>query len=51
MTETPSDPAPRRLWAADEERPRHPAGQAAWLLVGVTALIVVLAVISTYGRI
>ena len=51
MTETPPDPAPRRLRAGDEERPRHPTGQAAWLLVGVTALIVALAVLSAYGQI
>lgn len=50
MTETPPDPASRRL-RADDERPRHPTGQAAWLLVGVTALIVALAVLSSYGRI
>lgn len=51
MTETPPDPAPRRLRAADEERPWHPTRQTAWLLIGVTALIVALAVLSTYGRI
>jgi len=51
MTETPPDPASRRLRADDDERPRHPTGQAAWLLVGVTALIVALAMLSSYGRI
>jgi len=51
MTDTPSDQAPLRPRAADEERPRHPTGQAAWLLVGVTLLIVALAVLSSYGRI
>lgn len=51
MTEAPPDPAWRRLRADDDERPRHPTGQAAWLLVGVTALIVALAVLSSYGRI
>ena len=30
--------------------PRHPTKQAALLLVGVTALIVVLAVVSSLGR-
>jgi hypothetical protein len=51
MTETPPDRAARRLRATDEERPQHPTGQAVWLLVGVTALIVALAVLSSYGRI
>jgi hypothetical protein len=51
MTETPPDRAPRRRRAADGERPRHPTGQAVWLLVGVTVLIVALAVLSSYGRI
>lgn len=30
-------------------RPGHPNKQAAWLLVGVTALIILLAVLSTTG--
>ncbi|MFN8040844.1 MAG: hypothetical protein U0Q07_16630 [Acidimicrobiales bacterium] len=30
-----------------DERPRHPTAQAAWLLVGVTVLLVVLAVLSS----
>lgn len=51
MTETPPDRAPRRTRAANEKRPRHPTGRAAWLLVGVTLLIVALAVLSSYGRI
>jgi len=50
MTDTP-DPVPRRLRTAAEDRPRHPTGRAAWLLVGVTALIVALAALSSYGRI
>jgi hypothetical protein len=51
MTETPPDRAPHRPRAADEEGPRHPTGQAAWLLVGVTLLIVALAALSSYGRV
>lgn len=31
------------------DRPGHPNKQAAWLLVGVTLLIVLLAVLSTTG--
>jgi hypothetical protein len=31
------------------ERPRHPTKQAIWLLVGVTALIVALALFSSVG--
>jgi hypothetical protein len=51
MTETHPNRAPRRTRAANEERPQHPTGQAAWLLVGITVLIVALAVLSSYGRI
>ena len=50
MAPTPRDPAPRPLRKGDDERPHHPTRQAAWLLVGVTLLIVVLAVLSSYGR-
>lgn len=32
-----------------DERPRHPTKQAIWLLVGVTALIVALALFSSVG--
>ena len=42
-------PAPRP--AADGDRPAHPTRPAILLLVGVTALIVALAALSSWGRI
>jgi len=51
MTDTPPERPAGRRRATEDERPRHPTAQAAWLLVGVTVLIVVLAVLSSYGRI
>jgi len=35
---------------ATDERPRHPTAQAAWLLIGVTLLLVALAVASSTGH-
>jgi hypothetical protein len=51
MTEQSRGPTPRRpIAAGDDGRPaKHPTGQAAVLLVVVTILIVVLAVVSSYG--
>jgi hypothetical protein len=51
MTDQPTGPTPRRPIAAGEDaKPaKHPTGQAAVLLVVVTILIVVLAVVSSYG--
>jgi hypothetical protein len=51
MEETPRSPARPRLRANEDEPARHPTRQAAWLLVGVTLLIVVLATLSAFGRI
>jgi hypothetical protein len=48
MDERPDGPAHGR--PLREERPEHPTRQAAFLLVGVTLLIVVLAFLSASGR-
>jgi hypothetical protein len=44
-----SDPRhhPLRPPEGDDEGPRHPAGKTAILVIGITLLIVLLAVIST----
>lgn len=34
----------------ESQRPAHPTKQAVWLLVGVTLLLVALAMLSTTGR-
>jgi hypothetical protein len=44
------DKTPRPRRPVDDEPPHHPTRQAAWLLVGVTLLLVALAVLSSYGR-
>ena len=40
----------RDLAARREDRPRHPTKQAVWLLIGVTVLLVALAVASSTGH-
>lgn len=44
------NPPEQRPSRPPTERPRHPKGAAIALLVGVTLLIVLLAVLSTPGR-
>jgi hypothetical protein len=49
MKATPRNPATSSDQPSDEQRPRHPTRQATVLLVGVTMVIVALAVLSSYG--
>jgi hypothetical protein len=51
MTENPRVRAPRRGPASGGPTPKHPTRQAILLLVGVTLLIVALAVLSSSGGI